>query len=128
MELTKKNRSLLRPQAVKKRGNPIFVSSQPISKSEPATTIIFEPEPLTRFNEVIAPEQSYLSIEDPTTLTNKQINTPETLGETLSDLSEPGARRPQFKRQRTNEDILHDNCDEQESFVASLPLFAIEKR
>jgi hypothetical protein len=111
MELTKNNRSLLRPRAAKKHGSPIFVSSQPIPKSEPVPIII--------------QEQIYSSID---ALTNKQSNTPEILGETLSDFSEPGIHRPQFKRQRTNKDILRDKYDEQESFVASLPLFAIEKR
>lgn len=121
MELIKKNRFLLRPRAAKKRGNPIFVSSQPTPKSE---SVPLEPKPLTRVNEVIIPEQSYSSTEIPTAITNKQNNTPET----PSDFSEPGTYHPQFKRQRTNEDILHDEYDEQESFVASLPLFAIERR
>lgn len=112
MELIKKNRSLLRFRAAKKRGNPIFVSSQPIPKSEP---VPLELKPLTCVNEVIIPEQSYSPIEVPTVITNKQNNTPET----------PGTYH-QFKRQRTNEDILHDEYDEQESFVAFLPLLAIK--
>ncbi|GBB93838.1 hypothetical protein RclHR1_02240010 [Rhizophagus clarus] len=127
MELTKKNRALLRSRAAKRRGNPIFVSSQPIPKSGRVPIITPEPEPLARVNEVIAPEQNYSSI-DLTALTNKQSNTPRTPGGTLSALSELGTYSLQFKRQRTNEEILHDEYDEQESFVASLPLFAIEKR
>ncbi|RIA81822.1 hypothetical protein C1645_836348 [Glomus cerebriforme] len=122
---TKKNRILLRPRAAKKRGNPIFISSQTIPDREPVPIIILEPEALTRVNEVIASEQSYSSAECLTTLPNKRSNIPK---EDISELTEPDTHRPQLKRQRMNDDVLRDKCEEHESFVMSLPLSAFEKR
>jgi len=109
MEPTKKNRSLLRPRAVKKRGNPIFVTSQLIPEREPEQIIV---------NEVIEPEQSS-SVKYLIALTNEQDTTPEG----ISDSIEPPRLR--LKRQRMNDDV--DNKRD-ESFIVSLPLIALEKR
>src|SRR5687768_14162448 len=118
MEQTKKHRSLLRPRAVKKRGNPIFVSSQSIPEYEPASIIV---------NEVIESEQSS-SNKYLIALTNKRDTAPES----VSDSIEPGTPRPQLKRQRMNDDVLREEDNKRdgydESFIVSLPLIAFEKR
>jgi hypothetical protein len=115
---TKKNRSLLRPRAAKKRGNPIFISSQLILEREREPAPVFANE----VTEIEKPSSVKYLIK----LTNKRDTAPED----ASDSIELDTRQPQLKRQRIQdvsreEDNKHDG---HESSIVSLPLNALERR
>src|SRR3989337_4438621 len=109
MEPTKKNRSLLRPRVVKKRGNPISISSRLISECEQVLVNIPEPEALSCINKVIASEESSSS-------TSERDNATKRIPEDLSNLTE--TTRPNIKR---------NVSQHKKPFVVSLPSIALEK-
>ncbi|CAI2183438.1 5113_t:CDS:1 [Funneliformis geosporum] len=121
MELTKMNRTLLRPRSTKKRGNAISISSQLNTDVQMITS---GPEAVVCVNEETAQEESFLSNGLLVTSTSEQGNATETSPVDSTETVKSSTHSHHVKRLRTDDFVSHHD----KSFVVSLPSIAFEKR